>query len=129
MLASSSIISAGDRVRAAPESSTSESRWRHQKIAISVVASIIGILALIVVVLYLSKPLGPVGSGGQPAGTISPCGRRAQECASIGAGASDQARSQGHAIAGCAYWRRLRSSDSPTHGAVSVPQDGGWVTT
>ena len=64
---SSEIISAGDRVRTVPESSTSESRWRRPRIAISVVASIIGIVALIVVVLYLGKPLGPVGSGGQPA--------------------------------------------------------------
>ena len=63
---SSEIISAGDRVRAVPESSASESRWRRRKIAISVVASIIGILGLIVVVLYLGKPLRPLVPADNP---------------------------------------------------------------
>ena len=52
---------------AEPKRTTSESRWRRHKIAISVVASMIGILALTVVVLYLGKPLGRVGSSGLPA--------------------------------------------------------------
>ena len=128
VLASSSIISAGDRVRAAPESSTSESRWRHQKIAISVVASIIGILALIVVVLYLSKPLGPVGSGGQSAGTISPVAAVAPRSAPR-SGPAPRTR---HGVKATPLPDAPTGADSappipPTHGAVSVPQDGGWV--
>ena len=128
VLASSSIVSAGDRVRAAPESSTSESRWRHQKIAISVVASIIGILALIVVVLYLSKALGPVGSGGQPAGTISPLAAVAPRSAPR-SGPAPRTR---HGVKATPLPDAPTGADSappipPTHGAVSVPQDGGWV--
>ena len=125
---SSEIISAGDRVRAVPESSTSESRWRRQKIAISVVASMIGILTLIVVVLYLGKPLRPVGSGGQPAGPISPPAAVAPK----GAPRSGPAVQTRHGV------RAKPSPDAPTganstppnpptHDAVSVPQDGGWV--
>ena len=121
----SEIISAGDRVRAATESSTSESRWRRRKIAISVVASIIGILALIVVVLYLGKPLGPVGFGGQPAGPISPPAAIAPKSAPR----SGPAKQTRHGVKATPSPDVPTGADSApaTHEAVSEPKDGGWV--
>ena len=125
---SSDIISADDRLRTAPESSTSESRWRRRKIAISVVASIIGILALIVVVLYLGKPLGPNGSGGQPAGPISPPAAVAPRSAPR----SGPAQRTRHGVKATPSPHASTGANStppspPTHDAVSVSQDGGWV--
>ncbi len=125
---SSEIISAGDRVLTVPESSTSESRWRRRKIAISIVASIIGILALVVVVLYLGKPLGPVGSSGQPAAPISPPAAVAPRSAPR-SGPAEQTR---HGVKATPSPDAPTGADSapripPTHEAVSVPQDGGWV--
>jgi len=125
---SSDIISADDRLRTAPESSTSESRWRRRKIAISVVASIIGILALIVVVLYLGKPLGPNGSGGQPAGPISPPAAVAPRSAPR----SGPAQRTRHGVKATPSPHASTGANStppspPTHDSVSVPQDGGWV--
>jgi hypothetical protein len=119
------IISAGDRVRTVPESSTSESRWRRRKIAISVVASIIGILALIVVVLYLGKPLGPIGSGGQPAGPVSPPATIAPRSAPR----SGPAQRTRHGVKATPSPDAPTGADSapPTHEAVPVPQDGGWA--
>jgi len=121
---SSDIISADDRLRTAPESSTSESRWRRPRIAISVVASIIGIVALIVVVLYLGKPLGPVGSGGQPAGPATITPRSAPR--------SGPAQRTRHGVKATPSPHASTGANStppspPTHNAVSVPQDGGWV--
>jgi hypothetical protein len=125
---SSEIISAGDRVRAVPESSASESRWRRRKIAISVVASIIGILGLIVVVLYLGKPLRPVGSGGQPAGPVS----LPAAVAPRSAPRSGPAQRTRHGVKATPSPDAPTGANStppnpPTHEAVSVPQDGGWV--
>lgn len=125
---SSEIISAGDRVRTVPESLTAEFRWRRRKIAISVVASIIGILALIVVVLYLGKPLGPVGSGGHPAGPISPPAAVAPRSAPR-SGPAVQTR---HGVKATPSPDAPTGANStppnpPTHDAVSVKQDGGWV--
>ena len=122
---SSEIISAGDRVRAMPESSTPESRWRRRKIAVSIAASIIGILALIVVVLYLGKLLGPVGSGGQPAAPISPPAAVAPRSAPR-SGPAERTR---HGVRAMPSPDAPTGADSapPTHEAVSVPQDGGWV--
>jgi hypothetical protein len=125
---SSDIISADDRLRTAPESSTSESRWRRPKIAISVVASIIGILALIVVVLYLGKPLGPIGSGGQPAGPVSPPATIAPRSAPR----SGPAQRTRHGVKATPPPHAPTGANStppspPTHDAVSVPKDGGWV--
>ena len=125
---SSEIISADDRVRAVPESSTAEFRWRRRTIAVSILASIIGILVLIVVVSYLGKPLGPVGSGGQPAGAISP----------PAAVAPRSAPRSGPAVQTRRGVKATPSPDAPiganstppippTHEAVSVPQHGGWV--
>ena len=125
---SSEIISASDRVRAVPESSTSESRWRRQKIAISVVASIIGILALIVVVLYLGKPLGSARSDGHGVGPISPPAAVAPQSAPR----SGPAHRTRHGVKATPSADASTGADSappisPTHKAVSVPQDGGWV--
>ena len=124
----SEIISVGDRMRAVPGSFTSESRWRRRKIAISVVASIIGILALIVVVLYLGKPLGPISSGGQPAGPVSPPAAVAPRSAPR----SGPAVQTMHGVKATPSPDAPTGADSapripPTHEAVSVPQDGGWV--
>ena len=125
---SSEIISASDRVRAVPESSTSESRWRRRKIAISVVASVIGILALIVVVLYLGKPLWLIGSGGQPAGPISSPAAIAPRSTPR----SGPAQRTRHGVKATPSPDAPTGADSaplipPTHEAESVPQDGGWV--
>ena len=123
----SEIISAGNRVGALTESSNSKSHWRRPKIAISVVASIIGILALIVVILYFGKPIGPVGSGGKPTAPISP----PTAVAPMSAPRLGQEQRARHGV------KATPSSDAPTgadsvpippaHEPVSVPQDGGWV--
>jgi hypothetical protein len=125
---SSEIVSAGDRVRAVYESSTSESRWRRQKIAISVVASITGILALIVVVLYLGRALEPVGSGGQPAGPISPPAAVTPRSAPR----SGPAQRTRHGVKATPSPDAPSGADSAppipaTREAVSVPRDDGWV--
>ena len=121
---SSEIISAGDSVRTVPELSTSGSRWRRPRIAISVVASIIGIVALIVVVLYLGKPLGPIGSGRQPAGPATIAPRSAPR--------SGPAQRTRHGVKATPSPHAPTGANStppspPTHDSVSVPQDGGWV--
>jgi hypothetical protein len=122
---SSEIILAGDRVRTVPESSTSESRWRRPRIAILVVASIIGIVVLIVVVLHLGKPLGPIGPGGQPAGPVSPPAAVAPRSAPR----SGPAQRTRHRVKATPSPDAPTGADSapPTHEAVSVPQDGGWI--
>ena len=52
------VFSADGRVLVALETSASQSRWRRRKLAIALVSSIMGILALIVIVVNLNKPLG-----------------------------------------------------------------------
>jgi PilZ domain len=111
----SEIISAGERVRAEPESSSSESRWRRPRIAISVVASIIGILALIVVVFYLGKPLA-VDSGGQPAGPIS-----------LPAAVASRSAPRSGPVVRAGYGANSAPPIPATREAVSVPRDDGWV--
>jgi len=125
---SSEIISADDRVRSVPESSTSESRWRRRTIAVSILASIIGILALIVVISYLGKPLGPVGSGGQPAGGISPPAAVAPRSAPR-SGPAVQTRRGVKATPSpdASIGANSTPTIPPIHEAVSVPQHGGWV--
>ena len=125
---SSEIISADDRMRSVPESSTSESRWRRRTIAVSILASIIGILALIVVISYLGKPLGPVGSGGQPAGGISPPAAVAPRSAPR-SGPAVQTRRGVKATPSpdASIGANSTPTIPPIHEAVSVPQHGGWV--
>jgi PilZ domain len=50
------ISSAGDWVFVAPETSASESRWRRRRFAIAIAASVLGIVALILIVLNLNNP-------------------------------------------------------------------------
>jgi hypothetical protein len=122
---SSEIISTGNRVGALTESSNSKSHRRRRKIAISVLASIIGILALIVVILYFGKPLGPVGSGGQPARPIS-------SPTAVAAPRSGPAQRTGHGVKATPSPDASTGAETappihPAHEAVSVPQGGGWV--
>jgi hypothetical protein len=110
------ITSASGRVSAAREPSAPESHRGRWKFAISVAATVVGILALIVVVSTLSKLLGPGGSGGRPVGPISPP-------AAIAPGKTprtEPAVRTGHGA----------NSAPPipaTREAVSVPRDDGWV--
>jgi hypothetical protein len=121
------IISTNDRVPAVRESSTSESRWRHRKVAIAVVAGVIGILGLIVVVSTLSELLGAGGSGGQPVEPISPAA-----IAPSSAPPTGPAVGTGHGA------KTLPSPGAPTgansappipatHKAVAMPRDDGWI--
>ena len=127
VLPSSSEITLADRVRTVPEPSTSESRWRRRRIAISVTASIIWILALIVVVSTLSKLFGVGGSGGRPVETISSSAANAP----TGAPRSGPAQTP-HGVKAKPSPDAPTGADSappvpPTHEAVSVPQGGGSV--
>ena len=113
---SSEITSASGRMSAARYPSAPESHPRHWKFAISVVASVIGILALIVVVSTLSKLLGPGASGGRPVGPISPR-------AAVGPGntpRTEPAVRTGHGAGSAPPIPAARE-------AVPVPRDDGWV--
>jgi hypothetical protein len=121
---SSEIIEPDDRVFALPESSASEFYWRRRRMTISIVASIVGVLALIVVVLYLGKPLGLVGSGGKPAAPISPPTAVAPRSAPRLGPAQRAAR---HGVKATPSPDAPRADSVPPILPVSVPQEGGWV--
>jgi hypothetical protein len=113
---SSEITSPSGRVSVAREPSGPESHRRHWKFAISVVASAVGILALIVVVSTLNKLLGPDASGGRPVGLISPP-------AAIGPGNTPRTGP----VVRAGYGANSAPPIPATREAVSVPRDDGWV--
>jgi hypothetical protein len=113
---SSEITSPSGRVSVAREPSAPESHRRHWKFAISVVASAVGILALIVVVSTLNKLLGPDASGGRPVGLISPP-------AAIGPGNTPRTGP----VVRAGYGANSAPPIPATREAVSVPRDDGWV--